>query len=144
MKNSERIYNKERLYNNVLRRLVVLPPWTLTVVCAAAILYLTLMPDPLPDVGTPMIPGLDKVVHAVMFGGLYMCVFLDIQRRHRPWMRRVAAWGAVAVTVSGALVEAAQTLMAMGRGGDVWDLVADAVGVALAAVILWPRRRGRR
>lgn len=129
----------ERIYNNVLRRLGVLPPWTLTVVCAVAILYLTLMPDPLPDVETPMIPGLDKVVHAVMFGGLYLCVFLDIQRRHRPWMRRVAAWCAVTVTVSGALVEVAQTLMAMGRGGDVRDLVADAAGVALAAALLWPR-----
>ncbi len=57
------------------------PSWILTIVVSLAILYLTLMPQPLPDDTPKLFPGADKVVHALMFGGLTFVILLDTQRR---------------------------------------------------------------
>lgn len=57
------------------------PSWILTIVVSLAILYLTLVPHPLPDDTPQLFPGADKVVHALMFGGLTFVILLDTQRR---------------------------------------------------------------
>ena len=43
--------------------LISLPPCIFSVVCIIAVLYLTLVPRPLPDMDIPLFPGADKVVH---------------------------------------------------------------------------------
>ena len=116
-----------------------LPPWTLTIVCSAAILYLTLMPEPLPD-GTPMLfPGADKLVHAIMFGGLTYCILVDYRRRRRNNNSKVSTkirvTAAIASTAAGAAIELAQILTGAGRSGDLLDLLADAAGAFIAAFL---------
>ena len=57
-----------------------LPSWLLTAVTVAAILWLTLVPRPLGDMKPELFPGADKVVHAIMFGGLALMILTDCSR----------------------------------------------------------------
>lgn len=115
--------------------------WIPALVWALFILLLTLMP-------AQVVPGggllgryhLDKVVHAVLFG-----VFLVLLVRALGWgagREQGGAWrlflGALLAIAYGALTEVLQELTGAGRRGDVWDLVADALGVIIAAAwLLW-------
>lgn len=120
----------------IFRPFLKLPRWVLSIVCMALICYLTLVPQPLPDNDIPFWEHTDKLVHAIMFGALYTCLTLDIWRgRTRPPLR--SAWLlALAVTAVGALIEVAQHLMALGRGGDLIDLASDAVGALVALFMM--------
>lgn len=105
--------------------------WVATALVVLAILYLTLVPRPLPDNDID-IPGLDKVVHAVMFFGLAFVATIDSSRRgkrfYRPTNPRSLIVIAILVVVFGGAIEIAQDLMNMGRGGDILDFIADCVG----------------
>lgn len=115
-----------------------------------AILYLTLVPRPLPD-NDIEVPGLDKVVHAVMFGALAFVAVVDLARRGRgeyaPVSRRSCLYVAAASAATGGLIEVLQMAMGAGRSGDWLDFLADAVGAAagawLAAMALkaWRKQR---
>ena len=120
--------------------LTALPSWTLSVLTVALILWLTLVPDPLGDDAPRLFPGADKVVHAVMFGFLTVMILLDRQRK-KNWIRLSApfVWmAALFSTMSGIGIEVAQLEMELGRGFEVADMVADAIGAALCAAI-WLR-----
>ncbi len=108
--------------------------WISTALVVLAILYLTLVPRPLPDNNID-IPGLDKAVHAVMFGGLAFVACIDMAMRGRgryAFLPSRRAWGvAIAVAAFGGAVEIAQQSMGAGRSGDVWDFAADCAGVAI-------------
>lgn len=115
-----------------------LPPWTLTLATVAAILWLTLSPAPLGPQPPLLFPGADKVVHALMFGFLTLMLCLDRQRA-KGWKSPAPAfvWGAAAASaLLGTAIEFAQLSMGLGRGFETSDILADAVGAALAA-ILW-------
>ena len=117
----------------MMRFLLRVPRWVMSGVCFALICYLTLVPKPLPDNDIPFWEHTDKVVHAIMFGGMYACLFLDVWRDRRPaaWRRWLLA---PAVAAFGGVIEVLQQTMAIGRGGDALDLAADCVGVILAVV----------
>lgn len=108
--------------------------WVTTALVVLAILYLTLVPRPLPD-NDIEIPGLDKVVHAVMFGGLAAVACIDAAMRGRNRfvaLRRRQVWVvAMAAAAFGGAVEMAQAAMGAGRSGDMFDFVADCAGVAV-------------
>lgn len=119
------------------------PAWILTIVVSLAILYLTLWPDPLPDDTPELFPGVDKVVHALMFGGLTLVVLLDRQRlsaRHqKKWspLRGSFVWATALISsLSGTIIEFLQRAMDMGRGFEAGDIAADAAGSFLFAS-LW-------
>lgn len=118
-----------------------LPAWSLTAVCLAAILWLTLASKPLGDNDIQLFPGADKVAHAIMFGGFTLCIAADWSRR-RGWRRvlpKVAAAAVAASFLLGALTEFLQQSMHSGRSGDSLDLLADTVGsliVAITAIFL--------
>ncbi len=112
-----------------------LPRWLLTCVCLILIMYLTLVPQPLPDNDIPFWEHTDKIVHAIMFGALYVCVGFDLWRGARA-SRRCELWLLCAVVAFGGLIEIAQQVMALGRGGSSGDLAADGVGALLALVLL--------
>ncbi len=127
-----------------MRRLYYsLPGWVLTVVVSLAILYLTLVPRPLPDVDLPLFPGVDKLVHAIMFGGLAGAVVLDWSR----WRGRVSlsvgclVVAALVSTFAGGIIELLQLMMALGRGCELWDFVADGAGAFLGAWVARPVAR---
>jgi VanZ family protein len=128
-----------------------LPQGLLTAVTVAAVLYLTLVPRPLPDMDMPMWEHTDKVVHALMMLGVLWAANVDIMRRNRiRWCRmRLSSmvWLTVAVMAFGGVIELAQGAMQMGRGADWVDFAADCAGAVVAAVISWlapwpyPRRQ---
>ena len=110
--------------------------WVATALIMFAILYLTLVPRPLPD-NDIEVPGLDKVVHAVMFGALAFVAVVDLTRRGRgeyaPVSRRSLLCVAAASAATGGLIEELQMAMGAGRSGDWLDFLADAVGAAAGA-----------
>lgn len=115
--------------------------WWPSMLTGAVILYMCLDSDPVGGVDLMWFPGADKVVHAVMFGGLAGAMCFDWQRCHRHegligW-RRVAGY-ALASLVFGIVIEELQGLMGLGRSADIWDAVGDGAGCLIAALTIRP------
>lgn len=110
--------------------------WWPSALTLAVILYATLFPDPMwPDEG-PEIPGIDKLIHAVMFGGFAGALAFDYARkkpRRKPGLGRMALFCVVSLAVGG-VIELLQNAMGLGRSGDGLDFLADAAGAAVAFV----------
>ena len=108
--------------------------WWPTAIVVAVILYSTLASDPTPDMDMSLFPHFDKLIHAVMFGGLAGALAFDWRRAHRDERLsggRMLAF-CIAATLFGAAVELAQDAMHNGRSADWLDLAADAAGAAVA------------
>lgn len=117
------------------QRISSLPPWTFSVLTLLVICWLTLFPKPFGEESPQLFEGADKVVHALMFGGLSIMILLDYQRRHN-WM--LIKWTGVALAsilsfLIGVGIEYLQLAMSLGRGFEIGDIIADAVGSLLAA-----------
>lgn len=106
------------------------------------ILYATwLPPDDMPD-DLPAFPYADKLIHAVMMGGLVGAVLFDTYRTMPRATRHISLRLIIAVTASVAAFsvvdEVVQGLLPIGRPSDPLDLVADWVGCAVAALTAPP------
>lgn len=103
----------------------------LGVVLLAGIVFYCLVPS----ADVPNLVGSDKLKHFVAFGALAFWFGSIVVRANVPWV-------AVGVVSLGALVEIVQAAMALGRSAEWGDLLADALGVAVAmAVVLTPLGR---
>ncbi len=124
--------------NRAQRIIEKLPPWLLTAVTTAAILWLTLAPRPLGDMKPELFPGADKVVHAIMFGGLLLMIYVDKSRvvNWHPLRVFFTVVAMLAVILFGISIEFIQGSMDVGRSFDIYDILADAAGAVLVAV-LW-------
>lgn len=125
--------------NEMMGWLLRVPRWMLTVICSVAILWLTLAPKPIGDVEVPLFPGADKLVHAVMFGGLALCILLDTLRHGRRW--RPFSWkrwfvAAMISSLAGLLIEYLQLYTELGRSFEWTDWLADSGGAFLLPLIL--------
>lgn len=110
-----------------------------SMITLAVVLYATLWSDPVGDYTLPPIPHLDKLIHAVMMGGLYGAVLFDKQRAdHRPPSAAFMRVTACIVMVFCIFDEIAQSLMGIGRSGDILDLAADWFGIIVAYFIAPP------
>lgn len=119
-------------FRNALSKL---PSWLLTILTTLLILWLTLAPDPLGDDSPTLFPGADKVVHALMFGFLTVMLLLDKERRNG-WHKlgnRFIWLSAVSSSLFGIVIEFLQLAMAMGRGFEYTDMVADITGSVICA-----------
>lgn len=88
--------------------------------------------------GFPLFPHLDKLIHAVMFGGLFAALAFDYTRwRHRLPKGIILAFAMTAV-IFGGLIEQAQELFTASRGADPWDFAADTAGVIFAVLTAPP------
>lgn len=120
------------------RLLRYIPRWAATATATTAILYLTLVPSPLPpDMDLPIFPGADKIAHALMFVGLYWTLAFDLMRRHDPLRLRAVSRSTLlalipCVITFGGLIELLQMAMGMGRSAELADFGADSLGVILA------------
>ena len=124
-----------------------LPAGLFSALVVAAILFLTLVPHPLPDNDIPTFEWFDKVGHFFMFGGLCFAVEFDLWLR---WSRRVKGgsaagaapggwrlWLSVAAAsiALGGLIEILQMSMELGRTAEWADFIADVLGSLLFSFI---------
>lgn len=123
--------NKKRLFRTMC--FLYAKKFPLTLLCAAAIWVLCLIP--VPETRLADVPFIDKWAHMVMYGGLTFLFWTELRfSRLRPPLSRCAVWGvAVPVLMSG-LLELLQTYATTCRSGDWADFAANAVGVALGTV----------
>ena len=107
---------------------------TLTVV--AVIIYATWFPDPVGADELPVIPHIDKLVHAVMFGGLAGAAMFDYHRASpasRPLGPRAVTAACCLAAAFGVVDEVVQGMLSIGRATDPADILADIAGIAVAA-----------
>lgn len=113
---------------------VNIPPFLPTALVVCAILWLTLAPHPLPDSDIPLFPGIDKVVHALMFGGLAAVGCFDLWRCQGA---RLSVYSMILVAgvsaLFGGVIEWLQMAMEMGRSAELADFAADVAGAAVCA-----------
>lgn len=102
--------------------------WGLTLAWAVVIVAVTAAPaSTLP--AAPMLPGIDKLVHAGLFGIL---TWLALQARERDRGIYLPSWVLVlCLALFGAADEWLQRLVP-GRGADFMDWMADIVGILIA------------
>jgi len=117
--------------------LLYIPVWLPSVLCLAAILWLTLAADPTPDIEMPSFEGIDKLCHAIMFGGFTICLWFDsIKQNH---LRKIPWWLvmllALASSLTGVVIEYLQQAMGQGRSFEYADMFSDVAGAFLVAVI---------
>lgn len=100
----------------------------------AVVLYATWLPADIEPSNLPPIPYLDKLIHAVLFGGLCGAVIFDCKRRNRnSRLSRRTVWRVVAVVAAFAVVdEVVQGLLPIDRPSDYVDLLADWLGILIA------------
>ena len=116
------------------RMLAYLKKYPLTWLVIAAILYLSFFKPPQTDMEE--IPGIDKLVHICMYGGLCFILWIEYLRSHRTIHRLKMFMGGILFPIlfSGA-IELMQSYCTEHRGGDWLDLVANTTGVILAALV---------
>jgi len=113
-----------------------IPAYQPTAAVLVAILYLTLLPQPLGEEDISLFDGADKVVHFIMFGGLTGTFVFDRFRISRPLSLRGALTAAFVSAMLGALVEYLQYAMQMGRAGnDIYDALANTLGAFTAVLV---------
>lgn len=104
-----------------------------SLIVVALLAYLTLHPDPVPPKPLFYWEGIDKMVHALMFGGLTVVLLSDSFRGRRinPF-----AWILIVLVgmAAGAIIELLQREMGLGRTADRNDFIADAMGVLFASL----------
>lgn len=103
------------------------PPMSLhlryAALAAAVVLHLLVLYLPrVPGAGGVQVPGADKVGHVVVFA-LVVAAAL--------WVGLPARWVVPLALAHAVVSEVVQHLWLSGRSGDVWDVVADVLGVAL-------------
>lgn len=114
-----------------------------TALVVLIILYATWLPHPLPDSEIPPIPHIDKLIHAIMMGGLASAIMFDWYRSRRTRIlsvRAIIMFTAIAMGFS-VIDEVVQGLLPIGRQSDPLDLLADWAGCIIAAFAAPPAIR---
>ena len=101
----------------------------------AAIWYLSLLFNA-PETPLDNVLLIDKWVHIVMYGGTFTVLWIEYIRQHQqPDYRKLVIWAFIAPIVMSGIIELLQEYCTETRNGDWLDLLANAIGVALAALI---------
>lgn len=121
--------------------------YPISLLLIAVICYLSFFTPPKTDMEE--IPGIDKLVHTCMYGGLCLVIWFEYLRHHRTISRqKMLIGGIIAPTAMSGLIELGQAYCTTGRSGDWSDFLANTLGVLLATAIgyygLRPYFRQRR
>ncbi|MCM1032148.1 MAG: VanZ family protein [Odoribacter sp.] len=106
--------------------------WWPSLIVLAVIIYGTWVPKPIDPDNIPAIPGIDKIIHAIMMGGFTGSILFDFRRSGRTLTRRPIVVTAVAVALFSIADEVIQGLLPIGRPSDPLDLLADWGGILIA------------
>lgn len=125
--------------------LKILKSYWPTIIVVAVIIYATWIPKPLADYSLKGIPHIDKLIHAVMFGGLAGAAMFDYYRQrvgnplgHRQLSFRVILAVSCLVAAFGVVDETVQGLLDIGRPSDPFDMLANFTGILVAAFVAPP------
>ena len=114
--------------------LYYLKKYPLTLIVVATILYLSFFKPPKTEVDN--IPGIDKLVHTCMYGGLCFMLWIEYLRTHRSINRMRMFIGGIILPVSlSGIIELLQAYCTTNRGGEWLDFGANTLGVVLAAFV---------
>jgi VanZ family protein len=102
--------------------------WALTCAWAAVIVAVTAAPASTIPV-TPNLPGVDKLVHAGLFGVL---TWLALQARARDRGTQIPRWALVLCIAIFAAADEGLQRFVPGRGADIVDWIADMLGTLIA------------
>lgn len=106
--------------------------WWPSALTALVILYATLWPDPVGDTELMIFPGFDKLIHAIMMGGLTGAIYFDRRRSGRLLTLHYKILVALCVAVFAIADEYLQALTNLGRAFEVWDILANLGGILIA------------
>lgn len=116
--------------------LYYLKKYPISLILILVVIYLSFFKPP--SVEAAKIPGLDKVVHFCMYGGLSGMLWIEFLRSHNRYDSPMwHAWiGAVLcpIAMSG-LIELLQQYCTSYRSGDWFDFIANSCGVIAATLI---------
>jgi len=94
---------------------------------------LTCFPAPEVAKEIPVFPGADKLVHAIMFGGVVAALVFDTCRRTPDSLTRARTIVFLVISVVlGGAIEIVQAVADVSRSGDFYDFVADCIGAYVA------------
>ena len=122
--------------------------YPLTWLVILTIFYLSFFKPPQTDMET--IPGIDKLVHLCMYGGLCTLLWIEYLRTHRSIHRWKILIGAIILPIAlSGIIELLQSYCTEHRGGDWMDFAANSLGVLLAALaglyilrpIIWRKKK---
>ena len=117
--------------------LLHLRAYAVSIMTFAAIVYLSFFRPPRVEPLEQVI-GFDKLVHALMYGFLAFVIGWEYRRDHRvrPLLpRRLWVFSAALPIGLGLAIEILQGTLTAYRSCDVWDFVADTIGVLLACLV---------
>lgn len=121
----------------LIKTFIKIPIGICSIILTIFVLYLTLVPRPLPE-GMPSWIGADKLGHFIFFITLTSCYLADAVRIKFP--HKVNSRVIIAILLSSTLlsggIELAQAYMDIGRSGSLADFIFDELGV-IAAYILY-------
>ena len=104
-------------------------------VLIAAIWYLSLLFEA-PETPLDDVPLVDKWVHMVMYGGTFSVLWIEYIRQHQqPDYKKLLIWAFIAPIVMSGILELLQEYCTETRQGEWTDLLANSIGVILAAII---------
>ncbi len=100
----------------------------------AVIFYLSFFTPPKTDMEG--IPGIDKLAHTCMYGGLCLVIWFEYLRNHSSInFAKVWIWGIIAPIIMSGAIELLQAYCTENRGGEWLDFAANSLGVILAALV---------
>ena len=108
--------------------------WLLTVLYCAGLFWLSNQPfDQRPELE---IPGLDKLIHAILYGGLAVLVSNGIRRSGKETDPKWQFWAPILFATLYGLSDETHQYFVPNRSFDPLDLLADSAGALLAQVLL--------
>jgi len=113
--------------------------YPLSLLIILAVIYLSFFKPPTMDM--PKFPGLDKLAHFCMYGGLSGMLWFEFIWNHRkeayiPFLRGFIGASLCPVLFSG-IIELLQEYITTYRGGEWLDFLANTCGVLIATLFTW-------
>lgn len=117
-----------------------LKKWWPTCLVILVILYATWVPNPIDPHDIPPIPGIDKLIHAIMMGGLAGAILFDRRRADRKlrFTNHIVSRVFLAVMIFSIIDEFIQGILPIDRPSDVYDLLADWGGAIIGCILAQP------
>ena len=113
--------------------LYYLKKYPITCLIVIIIFYLSFFTPPQTEMET--IPGIDKLVHICMYGGLCFLLWIEYLHTHKEIHRQKILIGAILLPMAlSGIIELLQNYCTEHRGGEWLDFVANTSGVLLATL----------